>query len=60
MPCKGIFQLDCTKTSPAALPHPRAEVVIGLVFPVAHMLVSQVGERLPSPGIRWMSDDVNM
>lgn len=42
---------------------PQAEVAGGWVgvpvpqcFPHSHMLVSQVGDRLPSPGIRWMSD----
>lgn len=41
---------------------PQAEVAGGWgpavpqCFPHSHMLVSQVGDRLPSPGIRWMSD----
>lgn len=46
-----------------ASPTCQAEVVVGLLSLTAclkiHMLVSQVGERLASPGIRWISD-VNM
>ena len=60
-------KISVTTTAPLsflpASPTHQAEVAVGLLslqsFSHSHMLVSQVGDRLPSPGIRWISD-VNM
>lgn len=57
-------KISVSTTAPLSAPAaPQAEVagegggfIVPQCFPHSHMLVSQVGDKLLSPGIRWMSD----